>query len=82
VTADLRLDTGLLCPPLDHPESVIPGKGLRGEPSGFQIGRSEQGPFLVLSDPGRCNVAIEILLEDMVHRHLVVLAAFLVPWGK
>ena len=39
---------------------------------------AEEGAFLVVGDAGRLDVGVDILLQGMVGRHLVLLAAFLV----
>ena len=40
--------------------------------------RAKKRALFVLADPCRANVLVEVRLEAMVHRHLVVLTALLV----
>ena len=78
VAADLCLNPGRLRPPLNHVECIGAGQRPLGELPRPPDGTPEQRPFLVLSDPSRPDVAVEILLERMVRRHLVIFPALLV----
>ena len=78
VAAYLGADPGFSRPPLDHPEGIVARERLCSQPAGLEIRRAEERLPFVLTDPRSRNIAIEVLLERVVHRHLVVLAALLV----
>jgi hypothetical protein len=77
MAADLRFDPGLARAPADHVEGVFPIQRPLRKRAGFPVGRSKQRALFVLPKAGRFNVGVQVLFERMVHRHLVVLAAFL-----
>jgi hypothetical protein len=63
VAADLCGNPGRLRPPLNHVERIGAGQRPLGELSRPPDGTPEQRPLLVLADPRRPDVAVQILLE-------------------
>jgi len=83
VAADLGLDPGRERPPANHPRHVGLEQGIASHPPRSAARRPEERAFPVLGDAGSPNVLLQIAIEIMVGRHLVLLAALLAfSWSR
>lgn len=78
VAASCGRETGGLGSAFDHPEHVIARQPVNGQFALPIQSAEEWGLLLQQLDTGRLDVRIEVLLRQMMGRHLVALAAFLV----
>lgn len=74
MTADPGGHVGCCRPALDHPVGVRLGQRLAGAP----LGRAEQEAVAIVADRCGIQVGIDLVLERVVRRHRVLLAALLV----
>ena len=78
MVADFGLDARRLRAPLYHPVNVLlPHRRRAAGAFGLVPGCAEQRPVRVVLDASGGQVRVQELLEDVVARHLVLLAAFL-----
>ena len=76
VIADARFDSGISCPPRNHPVSILLGHAMWR--TGKVSRRAKQRPVLVFDDAGRGDIFIEIGFKPGDARRFMFLAAFLV----
>src|SRR5882757_3854488 len=74
VAADLGLDPGRERPPANHPPHVGLEQGIASHLPRSAGRRPEDRAFPVLGDAGSRDVLLQIAIEIMVGRHLVLLA--------
>ena len=60
--------------PLNHAPGIDTVHPVAGKHAGAPVGRAEEGPFLVVADPGCLDIGIEIRFEIVVGGQLMVLA--------
>ena len=78
MVSDPGLDAGAARPPLDHAVGVLLPQGLAGERARLAHRRLEQRRARISRDAGGGDVFVEVLLQTVVTRNLMLLAAFLV----
>jgi hypothetical protein len=78
VFPDPGLDAGAARPPLDHAVDVLLPHGLAGELPVLAGRRLEQRRVRISRDAGGADLFVEVLLQIVVTRNLMLLAAFFV----
>src|ERR1017187_6541858 len=78
VVSDLRLDTGNLCAPPDHPVGIRLAHWQACERVGFSGRRAEQRPFWIRLQLRTLDIGFQIFVELVVRRYVVALAALLI----
>ena len=77
MAAEPALQAGLGGATADHLISIDTVHWPLDQDTGSAKRRPEEGGFAVVPDPGGVEIFVEKLLDLVVHRHLVALAAFL-----
>ena len=77
VVADPGADASRERAPLHHEIGIGLGQGSAAQPPSAATNGPEQRPLRVLVDPSLLQIGMQVGLERMVARHLVLLAAFL-----
>ena len=76
--ADTRFDAGCFRPPADDAVGVLLEEGIGGELAGLAAGGAEEVSVDVIGDAGRFDIIVQTLIETMMTRNVVLLAAFFV----